>query len=182
MMTRLVVLNTYLLGMAAWLLGVAGCATSSTTDFESHEDQPDKQLTSLRLHLEATPDPPVRTFDVPVWRARPMLVTIESAPFLSEAEVIGADLVDEPGGFSIRVEFDRHGRWILERTTSGNLRRRIAVYSQFGPERWLAAPVIDHAMDDGKFSFTPDATRDEALRIVRGLKNIAKKFEHDPRF
>ncbi len=179
---RWVVLNIYLCGSAACVLGLLGCSTPTASDFESREDKPDRQLSSLRLHLEASADPPARTTEVPILRARPVLITIESAPFVTEANVIGAEVVDEPGGFSIRVELDRQGRWALERATAGNMRRHIAIYSQFGPERWLAAPVIDHVISDGKLTFTPDATREESIRIVRGLKNLAKKMEHDPRF
>jgi preprotein translocase subunit SecD len=181
MKSRSVVFNTYFWSALAALLIGAGCATDPAT-YESKEDKPDKQLTSLRLHMQTIPDPTGRTLEVPVFRTRPVLVTIDKEPFITEGNVMTAEVLDEPGGFSIQITFERQGRWLLEKFTAANLKRRIAIYAAFGPDRWLAAPVVQQTITDGKLTFTPDATREEALRIVRGLKNYAKKMEHDPRF
>jgi hypothetical protein len=40
--------------------------------------------------------------------------------------------------------------------------------------RWLAAPRITGRIADGRLEFTPDATRDEAERIVHGLNRVAE--------
>jgi hypothetical protein len=37
---------------------------------------------------------------------------------------------------------------------------------------WLAAYLIRGRDESGIFRFSPDATRDETKRIVRGLKNV----------
>jgi hypothetical protein len=37
---------------------------------------------------------------------------------------------------------------------------------------WLAAVLIRDRISNGLFRFTPDASREEGLRIVRGLKNV----------
>jgi hypothetical protein len=172
--------NIYLCGGVAALL-CAGCATGPI--HESREDKPDKQLTALRLHVEAIPDPLKRTVEVPVFRARPLLVTVDKNPFITENNVLNAEVVDDEAGFSLRIEFERQGRWLLEGYTAQHQNRRLAIFAQFGPnERWLAAPVIRQVISDGKLTFVPDATRDEALRIVRGLKNYARDMKHDPRF
>jgi hypothetical protein len=45
---------------------------------------------------------------------------------------------------------------------------------------WLAAVLIKDRIPNGQFRFTPDATRQESNRIVRGLRNIIprqKKLE-----
>ena len=55
--------------------------------------------------------------------------------------------------------------------------QHIAVFSQFGDARWLAAPQITQQISDGVFVFTPDATMEESERIVRGLNNIAKEIK-----
>jgi hypothetical protein len=179
MKTGSIPFNIYL-SAAVLLLLAGGCETSGT--YESQEDKPDKQLSALRLHIESSHDATDRTIEVPVFRARPILVTIERSAFITEGNVIAAEVVDEPGGFSIQVEFEREGKWLLEKYTAGNMGRRIAVFASFGHERWLAAVQIRRVISDGKLTFTPDATREEALRIVRGLKNYAKKMDHDPRF
>ena len=47
--------------------------------------------------------------------------------------------------------------------------------------RWLAAPRISQRIKDGVLVFTPDATREEAERIVRGLNNVAIKLGNKPK-
>jgi hypothetical protein len=37
---------------------------------------------------------------------------------------------------------------------------------------WLAAVLIRNRISDGTFRFTPDASRKEGFRIVRGLRNV----------
>jgi hypothetical protein len=169
-----------ILGLLALAGLVAGCKTEET--YESNEQDTAKQLTALRLHIQTSPDPTGRSMEVPVFRSRPVLLTIDPSPFLTEQNVTKAEIVDELGGFSIRIELERQGKWLLEKYTAANMGRRIAIFANFGHERWLAAPVIQKVIADGKLTFTPDATREEADRIVRGLKNVAAKMDHDPRF
>ena len=145
---------------------------------------PEKQMrTTLRLHLETTRDASGRTQAVPVYRDKPFMVTVEKAPFLAETQVAEASILDDPlGGFSLRIKFERRGSWLLEQYSTANLGRRFAIFSQFTAERkdeppvsrWLAAPVVTKRITDGELVFTPDATRAEVLRIVRGLNNEAK--------
>jgi len=116
---------------------------------------------------------------VPVFRENPVMVNVENDPFLDESHIETASVMeDRRGGFVIRVKFDHIGTSLLNATTLANPGRRIAVHSQFPSPRWLAAPVIRGRIDDGIFSFTPDASREEAERIVRGINNsiaLAKK-------
>ena len=78
------------------------------------------------------------------------------------------------GSFAIALQFDRRGTWLLEQYTVSGKGRRAAIFSQFSDTRWLAAPILNRNITDGRFVFTPDATRAEAERIVRGLNNVAK--------
>lgn len=175
--------NTYLTLAVLWL--AAGCATvEEKRDVASKEDKVDQQLTALRLHLQAEPSPgqPGKTMQVPIYRSRPVLVTVSTTALMSEHYVAKADMLDQGENFSIQLEFDRKGRWILETVTAQNRGRQLAIFCSFGHERWLAAPIIQQVVSDGKLTFTPDASREEAIRIVRGLNNVAKKMEHDPRF
>jgi hypothetical protein len=50
-----------------------------------------------------------------------------------------------------------------------------------GPRQsaWLAAVTIRKRLVNGSFSFTPDASRSEGVRIVRGLKNVVTKGKKD---
>ena len=58
-----------------------------------------------------------------------------------------------------------------------------AVYEKLGarpeevPLLWLAAPMTNKRISDGVLVFTPDASREEADRIVLGLNNVAKEAQ-----
>jgi preprotein translocase subunit SecD len=163
--------NIYLT-VALVAMVVCGCRTPS-------ESKAKKQLSTLRLHLEAGRDAAVATKAVPVYRRQPCMVNVEKAPSLNESNVSGAEVVDVVGGFALRIQFDHVGTTQLEEVSTANRGKRIAVFSQFGENlkdyRWLAAPVISQRITDGVFIFTPDATREEAEEIALGLNNTAKK-------
>ncbi len=86
--------------------------------------------------------------------------------------------MEEPGGlFSIRLKFNWEGTAILDSFTSSNPGRRIAIMGDFGGKRWLASPLIRQRISNGVLTFTPDATREEADKIVRGLNNVAREVK-----
>ena len=163
--------NTYLLAM---LLAAVACGCQS-----SGGKQPRKALSTVRLHLQAGHDQNKATESIPVYRENPIWVNVQKEPFLTEANVTGASVVDEVGGFVLRIQFNQDGTALLEECTTANHGRKLAVFSQFGEKlkdcRWLAAPVITHRISDGVLTFTPDATREEADEIALGLNNVAKK-------
>ncbi|MCX6895112.1 MAG: hypothetical protein NTZ16_06370 [Verrucomicrobia bacterium] len=113
---------------------------------------------------------------MPIYRATPVYVNIETSPFLDERDIDKAAVVDWMGGFAIQLDFNAHGKLMLENTTRLNPGRRIAILCEFGETRWLAAPLIARPISNGQLVFTPDATREEAERIVRGLNNDAEKI------
>ena len=168
--------NTYL--TAGLLLLAVGCASE-----KSREADPKKQLTGLRVHMESTPGDSTPGIEVPVYRARPVLVPIERDAFITEENVVAAAVVEQRGGFAIEIQLDRQGTWLLEKYTVTNRGRHLAILCSFATEeRWVAAPFIDKYISNGRLVFTPDATRKEAERIVRGLNNVARKTKHDSRF
>jgi hypothetical protein len=163
--------NIYLLvGLAAAM--ACGCQSSG-------DKQSKKALSTLRLHLESGSDPTKTTESIPVYREKPVWLTVQKQPFLTEANVARASVVDEAGGYSLRIEFDGDGKVLLEEYSLGNRGRRIAIFSQFAEKlkdyRWLAAPVINRRISDGVLEFTPDTTREEAEEIALGLNNVVKK-------
>jgi preprotein translocase subunit SecD len=163
--------NIYL-AFALVAVAVCGCRTSP-------ESKAKKQLSTLRLHLEAGRDASEATQLVPVYRLHPFMVNVQKMPFLNESNVSEAKVVDVVGGFALRIQFDHAGAAMLEQYTVANRGKKVAVFSQFGGElatlRWLAAPFISRRIIDGVFVFTPDANREEAEEIARGLNNVAKK-------
>lgn len=156
------------------LVLAVGCASSE-------EREKRKEASSLRLFLEQEFDPGDRTTLVPVCRADPVLVRIEKVPFLDEGHITNAELVDVVGGFAIAVTFDFHGTLVLDNVSNSFRGRRIAIYSMFTDGRWLAAPVINGRIEDGRLVFTPDCTHEEAGRIVSGLNNVAIKLGNKPK-
>jgi|APCry1669188910_1035180.scaffolds.fasta_scaffold129955_1 preprotein translocase subunit SecD len=164
--------NIYLL---AALAAAAACGCQSTG-----ETNPKKMLSTLRLHLEATRDGPKASERVPIYRDKPVWLYVEKSPFLTEGVVAEASVIEVMGGFALSIRFDRSGAGVLEQFSVVNRGRKIAIFSQFGDKmkdyRWLAAPVISHRISDGVLVFTPDATREEAEEIARGLNNVARKI------
>ena len=175
--------NTYLL---AWLvLGATGCETTQSPKppktppaAKAGTKKFGKELTTLSLHLQVNADGTDRNAPVSVFRENPMQVNVERSSFLNEGRIVMAALDEDPDGLiSIRIQFDRQGTWLLENITSANSGKHIVIFSQFGDARFLAAPIINKRTTDGVFTFTPDASRTEADRIVRGLNNVAKKLK-----
>lgn len=171
MKTGLDRINTYLLAAAAavaafaWLSG-AGCSTAQKEKMEE---------ASLRLHMQANPDRSAQgnTTNAIIGRVTPFEVTIERLPFLTEFNIERADVADSVAGFSIAVQFTPEGTITLEQYTTAYKGQKMVIGAEFGQTRWLAAPVIRQRIADGKLVFTPDATREEAERIVRGLNRVA---------
>ena len=147
-------------------------------------DSKNKQVSALRVHIEAnsingdTTQSTITT-SVTVLRSNPVLITVTKDPFLSEANIVAAAVIEARGGFAIQIKFDEMGALALEQCFASNPGRHYAVFGQWGEKiengRWLAAPLITHRVADGILSFTPDMTRAEADRLVIGLNNVAKK-------
>ena len=157
--------NTYLLaGLLALLAG--GCAAPSKDD--------KKVQSALRLHLEVNPNPAGQSMRVNVGRSDPLAVNVDQQPFLTELQVEKASVLDALGGFSIALQFSSDGAILLEQYTGAYNGRRMAIAAEFGEFRWIAAPVIRQRLADGQMVFTPDLTREEAERFVRGLNRVAE--------
>ena len=158
--------NIILLGAAL----LAGCQTA---------DDPKKELTAIRFHMEASRyGGDAKTEPVPIFREHPVLVNAQIAPFADERDIDSAEVIDDMGSFAIRIHFNRHGTWMLENVTRNDPQHRIAIFCVFDTQnRWLAAPRLSRPIADGILTFTPDATREEADRIVLGLNNAAAQIK-----
>jgi hypothetical protein len=172
MKTRSAPFNIYLLPLllvpfALWI----GCQTSE-------ERKQSKEASTLRLYLESGHAESVSS-GVSVYRQSPVHFNFEREPFLTEGDLQTAEVVDLPGGYGIRAQFNGHGALVLEGVTVAHRGRHIGIQSFFGEMRWLAAPVITRRISNGEMVFTPDATRDEADRIVRGLTNVVYQVKKD---
>ncbi len=161
--------NLYLLLLAAVVV-IAGCKTS--------EPDPEKQTATLRLHMECNPLPNDGSDRICVPRSAPVWINIEKRPFLSEAQLESARLMELPDGYAISLKFNQQGQRLLEQYTAANPYRRVAIRSQFRQgtnvfDRWLAAPIIPGRIADGRVNFTPDADYNESETLVQGWNNVA---------
>jgi len=133
----------------------------------------------LRVHIESEGHITGKNKAVPILRAQPLMLNIATDPILSEADVTSARVLDTDGGFAIEIRFLVAGSWRLEQYSSGNPGKHLAIFAQWSDKqedgRWLAAPILVRRMAGGTLVFTPDATREEAQKIVDGLNFIAKK-------
>jgi hypothetical protein len=177
MVIRRLRFNIYLL-LCGVLIALTGCQTA--------ESKRKQQLATLRIHLESNVEMAGLTEVVSVSRAAPMAVSLIKTPFLNESMLASASLIEDHGGFSLKLEFNNFGRTILEQYSGTYQGQRFAIRSQFGVEpdavdRWLAAPRIPRRIKDGVLIFTPDATRAEAEQIVVGLNNHAEKSGEKPK-
>ena len=173
MKIRRVGINTFLLLFLA--LHIAACKTDE-------EKKRDKELTSLQVCLAAEAPANDRGSAVAIGRTPLMYVKLEKSGFLDTGDILRARLVDnidKVGGWAIAVQFDSHGTLLLDSMTSRYKGMHLAIMLGAKEERWVAAPLINHRITNGYLVFTPEATREEAERYVRGLNNIAKKIHKD---
>jgi preprotein translocase subunit SecD len=164
--------NIYLLLAVAVVL-MCGCRTGG-------DGKTKKQFATLRIHAEAPPRQPGFTTSVPISRTEPTKLTVGTSPVLTELHLSSARVIDTPAGFELELKFDRQGMLLLEESTGSNPGRRLAIFCYFGEAgweegRWLAAPIVRRRISNGIFSFTPDATRDEAEQIATSLNNTVQQ-------
>jgi hypothetical protein len=186
------------------VLAAGGCGTYRAV---KQATSTKKELSTMRLYLEGHRADKMSAGNVQVTHNK-LLFTIETDPFLDEADLTKASIVEDPDGtFSIQLQFNAHGTLLLDMYTASNKGKHIIVFSQFpklgkhpklkkksgdtddadlvdksnapppppGASResaWLTAVLIRDRISSGLFRFTPDATREECNRIVRGLRNV----------
>jgi hypothetical protein len=152
---------------------VVGCKTPE-------KKKEEEVVATMRLFEETSRNPMGGTQEAPIYREHPVTLYVAKDPFLTETRIKDVKVLNVVGGFALRVEFDRQGRWLLEQYTAATKGRHIAIFSQFvtPPEkamnkgRWLAAPKISTHITDGVLVFTPDASREESEQIALGLNNV----------
>ena len=144
-----------------------GCAHTNDTGQKKEES-------TLRVHLEVNADGTGRNAPVYVTRNK-LVVNVDCEPFLTEGDIDKAAVIDAIGGFAIQIGFDPHAAMMLDMITSSNKGRHLAIMTQFPKTHWMAAPLITKRIPNGILTFTPDLTREEAERMVRGLNNVAVK-------
>jgi uncharacterized protein YceK len=135
------------------------------------------KVSAVRIHMEAPVSVPGKTQTVTLLRNNPVVVTVDADPVLTEQNLVAAALMETPGGYAVRLQFDETGGWVLEQTTSSNPGKHLVIFGQWGEKaaegRFLAIPLITGRNPTGILTFTPDASREEAQRFVDGLNNLS---------
>ena len=161
--------NLYLLPLLV-CLALSGC-----TMFQ-HKHEP---VSVLRVHVESEAASVGSTKTISLLRSHPVSINISTDPILTEADVQSARLLDSPGGFAIELKFEETAGWRLEQYSAINPGKHLAIFSQWSETekdgRWLAAPQISRRIGNATLVFTPDASHEEAEKIVAGLTIAAKK-------
>jgi len=166
---RFVRFNTYLLFLAIALS--VGCKSPE-------QKKRDKTVAKLRLFLEGAQD---GTDNYETIEISGVSLLANREPFLDEGNILRVAVLEtRDGGFAMRLEYDQHGRFVLDAISAQYRSRRIIVFAQLSvPEtvtsHWLAAPLIGGRILDGQILFTPNATREEAEQIALGVNNLVAK-------
>ena len=164
--------NLYFLPVVLLAL-VSGCVSNPF----HHKDKP---VGIVRIHIESEASNAGTTKTISVLRSDPVEVNISTDPILTEADVTKARLIESPGGgFDIELKFEETAGWRLQQFTAINPGKHLAIFAQWSEKkedgRWLAAPLILRHIDNGTLVFTPDASHEEAQKLVDGLNDAAKK-------
>ena len=153
---------------------LCGCQTTNKPT-----NKQDKEVSALRVHIEANSDNTGTSQSISLLRSDPMPFTIAKEPILTEAGIIAARVINTQGGFAVEIQFDEISGLVLEQYSAANPGKHFVIFGQWGETqaagRWLAAPFITRRIVGGRLSFTPDMTRAEADRLVLGLNNVSKK-------
>jgi hypothetical protein len=148
--------------------------------------KPDKknrhELSTFKAHIEIFNDGGQWCRQIQVDRQYPITLTVDRTPVLEEEHLEKADVVDVIGGFALRIKLNERGTMLLDTASSSYRGQRLAIFSSFGQNRWLGAPLLSQRIRDGVITFTPDATREEAERIANGLNNQAAKIKKNSSF
>jgi len=181
-------INHFLQLVLAGMLLAMGCA--STPD-EKQLKKDKKDVAQLRVYREAA-DFQGRAAELgslgvskaTIGRSEPFVMGVLKDAVLDERDVKSARVLDQPdGSFSIGIEFTTHGGLVLQMNSLAVQGQHLAVAARWSDGtnvigRFIAAPLIRRQLDKGAMVFTPDMSRDEANRFVRGLNNVAIKLEN----
>ncbi len=163
--------NSYFIALLAALL----TACESTDPSGSTKVASD--VATLRIHLETHADPMGLSRRISVGRESAQTFFI-TPPMLSEQNLTAARLWEgNEEQFAIHLQFDRDGIRTLEMLSMSYRGKRLALGSQFPEPRWIGTFRMDRRIADGTLLFRPDATREEAVKIVRLLNNSVAKLQ-----
>lgn len=132
--------------LVAVAIGGAGCGAVGGTLMAL--SPPRKVPYPLSFHEEAHPSDNPELITKAKVPGTGLTLSINSFPVLSELDLVAARLKETPYGPSIELEFDDHGKYVLERLTL-NRDRYIVVCVDGNP---IMAWYVKKRITDGKFT------------------------------
>jgi len=163
--------NSYLCVLVAAVL--AACETTNP----GGSTKAAANVATLRIHLETHADTVGLSRQITVGRENAQTFSV-TTPVLSEGNLAAARLWDgNEGQFAIHLQFDREGTRSLEMLSMSYRGKRLAIGGQFPDPRWIGTARMERRIADGTLLFRPDATREEAEKMVRLLNNTVAKLK-----
>ena len=187
-----------LLMVATWVHGLVGIAAAATPEEKRREKELEhqkkieaKQMSQIRVYREVT-DFSGRASELgtlgvnkaTVGRSDPVEMTVQRDAVLDERDVKRATFIEQRDQtFSVAVEFVQRGTMVLHMNSVAAKGKRLVIAARWSDgtnvfNRWIAAPLMRRALDQGVLLFTPDMSREEAIVFVRGLNNVAVKLKN----
>lgn len=162
--------NIYLAALAAVLL--ISCETTGS----SSGKKKGKEASTFRMYIESRREMPDRTREISVYRENPVKLLVYKEPVIDERHLAKVEVIDAKEGFVMVVRMNPEGTLLLQNISAGERGKRLVVESMFTELRFLGALYLARNIPDGILVFQPDATREEAERIVRGINNLIKEI------
>jgi len=184
------------LGIAALTLAWQGVAATPEEkqrgkELERQRKIEAKQMAQIRIHREvvefsgrASELGTLGVDKATIGRTDPVELTVQREAVLDERDVKRATLVDQRDqAFGIGVEFVERGSMVLHMNSVAAKGQRLVIAARWSDgtnvlNRWIAAPLMRRALDQGYILFTPDMSREESVVFVRGLNNVAIKLKN----
>ena len=89
-----------------------------------------KEKAFIQIFVEIGRDSGGRT--ISILRQNPVYFNTQTNALLDSRNIVDATVVDYLDGFGIQLQFDEHGRFVLDTTTTANKNRHLLVRAQFG--------------------------------------------------
>src|SRR2546428_13839469 len=97
----------------SWLLLGLACGGSGCHADSAQKKAPKRGFNLLRLHLEVNADGTDKNGTVMVGRNAPFPVNVNKLAFVEPIHLSRASLVEDEGGFKLRIQLNRQGAWLL---------------------------------------------------------------------
>lgn len=156
---------------------VAALLTACETTNPGGSTKAAPNVATLRIHMETHADTVGLSRQITVGREPAQTFSV-TTPVLSEDNLAKAQIWDgNPGEFAIHLQFDREGTRSLEMLSVSYRGKRLAIGGQFPDPRWIGTVRMERRIADGTLLFRPNATREEAEKMVRLLNNTVAKLK-----